>query len=319
MAVTGSNARARGVLLCLSSAVGFALMAILAKGAFAAGVSVMTLLALRFSLAAGALWAIVARVRPARPDRGDAVRGLGLGAVCYAAESALFFVALTRIDASMASLVMYAYPALVVAGAIALGRERLERRKLAALALATGGAALVAAGGGAGGAVDPLGVALALAAAAGYATYILAADRVAERVEPLMMSALVTTGAGAVFWLAGLVSGSLDLGFGAGGWLALIALAGVSTVLPIAAFLASLPLIGPSTASVLSTVEPVITVALAVVVLGEHLSPVQALGGMLVLSAVFALQVRPSNVRGHDAPARLPAAAPAREVAELAA
>jgi drug/metabolite transporter (DMT)-like permease len=50
--------------------------------------------------------------------------------------------------------------------------------------------------------------------------------------------------------------------------------------------------IGASTASIVSTFEPVVTVGLAVALYGESLGPLQALGGVLVLAAVVALQLR---------------------------
>ncbi|MDP8968583.1 MAG: EamA/RhaT family transporter, partial [Actinomycetota bacterium] len=52
--------RTAGVALCLLSAVGFGLMAIFAKEAYAAGLGLTALLAARFVLAACVLWAIVA-------------------------------------------------------------------------------------------------------------------------------------------------------------------------------------------------------------------------------------------------------------------
>ena len=66
-AVTSATSRypqhRRGVALCLLSAVGFGLMAVFAKKAYSHDVSVLTLLAVRFTLAAGAFWAIVAARR----------------------------------------------------------------------------------------------------------------------------------------------------------------------------------------------------------------------------------------------------------------
>ena len=64
----------------------------------------------------------------------------------------------TRLDASLLSLLLYTFPAMVTVAAIALGRERASRRKTGALVLASGGLVLVLAGAGAG-ALDPLGVA----------------------------------------------------------------------------------------------------------------------------------------------------------------
>ncbi|HEV2579525.1 MAG TPA: DMT family transporter, partial [Ktedonobacteraceae bacterium] len=73
------------------------------------------------------------------------------------------------------------------------------------------------------------------------------------------------------------------------GWIAIFAIALVSTVLAFVTFFAGLKRIGPTTASTLSTFEPIVAVALAAVVLGETITPVQALGGALILVAVVIL------------------------------
>ena len=95
-------------------------MAIFAKEAYRSDVSVTTLLALRFTLAAGAFWAIVATRRAGSgtartPTRRVVLVGLALGGIGYAAQSGAFFGALTHIDASLAALLLYTYPALVFA------------------------------------------------------------------------------------------------------------------------------------------------------------------------------------------------------------
>jgi drug/metabolite transporter (DMT)-like permease len=68
----------------------------------------------------------------------------------------------------------------------------------------------------------------------------------------------------------------------------------VSTVVPVAAFLLGLRRVGPATASIVSTVEPLVTVALALLVFGERLTAVQALGGALVVGAVVLVNARPA-------------------------
>ena len=73
---------------------------------------------------------------------------------------------------------------MVTVAAIALGRERANRRTAAALVLASAGLFLVLAGAGAG-ALDPLGTLLGITAAVVYTTYILTSAGVAERVGPL--------------------------------------------------------------------------------------------------------------------------------------
>jgi drug/metabolite transporter (DMT)-like permease len=72
----------------------------------------------------------------------------------------------------------------------------------------------------------------------------------------------------------------------AAGWAWIACLAVVSTVVSVSLFFAGLSRVGPTSASILSTVEPVVTVGLAAVVFGETLSAVQLLGGVLVIAAV---------------------------------
>lgn len=281
----------RGILLCLISATGFGLMAILAKEAYAVGMSVPTLLTGRFFFASCALWAIVAVRRPVITRRGVLV-GLGLGAIGYTAQAGTFFSSLRYIDASLTALLLYFYPALVFIAAVFLGRERVSRAKLGALLAASAGVALVLVGGGTGG-LHPLGVGLAVSAAFVYTVYILVADQAGQGVDPFLLSACITTGAGVTTGVGSAAAGWLDFGLPATGWVLIIALASVSTVLPITTFLLGLRLVGASTASIVSTFEPVVTVVLAVALLGEALSAGQLAGGVLVLAAVVALQRAP--------------------------
>jgi drug/metabolite transporter (DMT)-like permease len=128
----------------------------------------------------------------------------------------------------------------------------------------------------------------------------MVSDGVVGEVDPFVLSALVLAGATASFAVAGVVSGTLDLALGADAWLWLVLIALVSTVVAVSAFFAGLRRVGPSEAAILSTFEPIVTVALAFVVLGERLSGPQLFGGALVLAAVIVLQVRraPANVNG---------------------
>jgi len=286
----------KGVALCFLSAVGFGLMAVFAKEAYKDDVSVLTLLALRFTIAAVAFWTIYAARRTrgiarTAPARSTILAGVALGAIGYAAQSGGYFGALTRIDASLTALLLYVYPALVFLGALALRRDHVDRRRIIALVLATGGAGLVLAGSGTGD-IDALGVSLALGAAVSYAIYILVAHGVTRGIDAFHLSALIATGAAATLWTAGLVSGSLDLGFETAGWGWITGLSLFCTVIAISAFLTGLPMVGPSTAAIVSTVEPLVSVAMAMLWFGERLGLVQILGGALVLAAVVLLAVK---------------------------
>ena len=123
---------------------------------------------------------------------------LALGAVGYAMQAGLYFAALARMDASLLSMLLYTFPAMVTAAAIALGRETASRRRDGALLVSSGGLALVLLGAGAG-TFDWLGAALGLGAALTYTAYILVSDRVGGELRALPLSALITTGAAITF------------------------------------------------------------------------------------------------------------------------
>jgi drug/metabolite transporter (DMT)-like permease len=286
-----------GALFCLASAVAFGAMGIFGKLAYDEGVTVGTLLAIRFAIAAALFWVVVVATGRARRlramTRRDVAAGLALGALGYSLQAGAYFAALERLDASLLSLLLYTFPAMVAVAAIALGRERASRRVACALALSSGGLVLVLAGAGAG-ALDPLGTALGLAAAVIYSIYILTSATVAGRIDPIVLSALVCTGATATLTVAGVVDGDLrpgDVTVAGYGWL--VAIAVISTVGAISLFFAGLPRVGPTAASILSTAEPVTTVVLAFLAFGESLGPAQLAGGALVVSAVFVLAAAP--------------------------
>jgi drug/metabolite transporter (DMT)-like permease len=299
----------RGVLLCLLSSAGFGAMAVLAKEAYAAGVGVMALVALRLAIAAPLLWAAAAvrgglRDLPAR----EAGRGLLLGLVPFAAQALLFFGAVERLDAAVAELLVFTYPAIVLGAGVLLGRTALDARLWGVLALALGGAALVLLGAGASGGagLEGVGVAMALLAAVAYAAYLLTAEALGGRTDGVVLAALVTTGGAVTTAVLALATGSLDLDLGSRAWALLVALGVGCTTGPLVALYAGLRHVGAATASILSLVEPVVTVALAAALLGEHLAPLQVAGALLVLGAIVLTSLPARGARRAE-----PALAPA--------
>jgi drug/metabolite transporter (DMT)-like permease len=284
--------RSSGTLLCLASATAFGAMGVLGKLAYENGATVGTLLSVRFVLAAALFWLLVGPRALRGIPRRDIVLALALGACGYAAQAGGYFAALERIDVSVLALLIYTYPAIVAAAAVAIGRERLDARKLWALVFVLVGLVLLLASA-ATGDLDPLGTTLGLVTACVYSVYILTSQGVAGRVRPLTLAALVCTGAAVTLTVSSTLLGQLrpgDLTPAGWGWLACLAV--VSTVAAISLFFAGLARVGPTAAAILSTLEPVTTVVLAYLVFGEVLEGVQLLGGALVLGGVVVLSGR---------------------------
>jgi drug/metabolite transporter (DMT)-like permease len=280
----------RGLAECAGSAAAFGSVGVLVALAQREHVATTTLLASRYALGALALWLVLLALRRPLPGLRIGLVAVALGATTYAATSALYLAAIERMGAGPAGVVSYCYPVLVMAGAVMLGRERLSRRRTAAIALAVSGVGLLVAGGGLG-ALNAPGALLAFASATLYTAYVLASAHLRDRVEPLALSTLVATGAAGAFAIAHAVHGGAPI-HTATAALAVIALALVPTAFAVSAFLSGLGRIGPSRASIASSVEPAVAVGCGVLILGERLVAAQFLGAGLVVAALLAIELR---------------------------
>jgi drug/metabolite transporter (DMT)-like permease len=171
----------------------------------------------------------------------------------------------------------------VAVGATALRRERWSRRRAGAVVAASAGIGLALAGANT---VDPLGVALALAAAVGYAAYVLASSSLLKGIDPLALAALICSGAAIALGADALTHGQFTPHVGLVGVLLVIAVALVSTVGGIGSFPAGVKRLGPSRASIASSVEPALTAAFGFAAFGDRFGPIQLLGVSLVLASV---------------------------------
>lgn len=280
-----------GAAACFSAIPIFTVLATVRGGA-----SLESVLAGRYVIAAMALLAIAggAAFRPVDPaERWKLIvfGGVGQAAIAYLALSALQFL-----PAATMVFLFYTFPVWVAVIAAVRGTERLTPRRLAALALALGGIwALV--GSPWAGALDPVGVALTLAAAMVYAIYIPALESLQRNVGSVIASMYVSAGAAAVFLLAGGATGRLttiDTGLA---WLGTIGLALVSTALAFILFLRGLALLGPVRTAIASTAEPFFVAILGALVLSQPASRATVLGGALVAAAVILIATARDDVR----------------------
>jgi drug/metabolite transporter (DMT)-like permease len=273
-----------GTLLVGLSAAAFGTLAIFGRFAYADGMDTFTILFLRFSLAALVMLVLLAVRRQRLPRGASLLRLTGMGALGYVGQAFCYLTALRYASAGLVALLLYLYPVFVALLAAWLLREKLTGPRRLALVLAVLGTALTV--GPAGG--QALGIALAVGAAAIYSVYIMVGTQVMKQVPAIPAAAVI-------FSAAGLTAGALALAGGLRlpatglGWSALAAIVVLATVVPVVTFLAGLERIGPTNAAMLSTLEPVVTVLLAAVWLGESLAPLALLGGSLILAAVWLL------------------------------
>ncbi|WP_194720635.1 DMT family transporter [Noviherbaspirillum malthae] len=295
--------RNTAIALVLLSALGFGSMALFARTAYDAGVSPSMLLTLRFAIAV-ALLAPLVRLRRAALPRGRTLAGFVLMGLLYTGQSQAYFTALIHASSGLVGLLLYTYPVLVTMLAVAIGSEKLDRRTMALLAVAVTGMAVMLGGDLQG---TPLGIILGLAAAAIYAVYILLGGRITKGIDPLAGTLVIMS-------VACLGNGGFALADGSAlpptpaAWMAIAAIAALTAV-AVTTFLVGIRHVGPSQASIISTLEPVITLCLGVALLSESVSAGQLLGGAMVLCAVILLAMR--TRAGDEAPRARTAAAEA--------
>lgn len=276
--------------MVLVSAVTFGTLSIFAKLGYAAGLGTEQLLAFRFVLAAFGMLGLSFAVgqNPLRLERRQVAGLVTLGGVLYTAQALTYFIALRTLPASLCVLIVYIYPSLVVIAGWLFLRRPVSVWHGAALAASFAGVALLV-----GGAQFRLasGLIFAFAAPLMYTTFILIGERVMASVPPVAASAVMMSATAVVLCLVAGLEGHLALPATGGAWAVSIGIAVVPTMVAISLFLAGLPRVGAARAALLSTLEPVVTVSLAVVLLGDRFSPLQAVGGVLVLLAVIVVQL----------------------------
>ena len=279
------NARV-GTLLVLCSAVGFATLGVLGIVAGNTGLSIPTILFLRFVLATVLVWAILGVRGELQLLSGRNLHvGVALGAVGYAGMSGFYFLGLEFMTAGMVAIVLYTYPAFVFVLAATFLDEPVGRRNLVALVATLGGVALITGADPA--AADPRGVGIVLVAAVIYASYITVSRTTLEDVSAPTLTAHVMPAAAVSFLVIGLATDTLAMPEGAVAWGSVLGIAVLATAVPIFAFFAGLSRIGAGSAAILSTLEPVVTVVLGALFLAEPVSTVVVIGGTLVLAGVI--------------------------------
>ena len=276
-----------GVLYILVSGAAFGLLPWFARIAYDHGAEPFGMLLARFAFASVAMVAIRVFVRrdEPRPSRSLEARLFLLGAIGYAPQASFFFFGVDRIDISLATVIFYSYPVFVVIASWVVFRHTPSIRTTLCLAVALVGTALTAGQVQAG---SWTGVALMLGAATWYSGYILVSSRIVKHSGAFVSLMYVMIGAAVAHAIIYALTRP-DLPVDPTGWSAIVAAAVVSTILAMGFFFAGVSRVGPGEAAVLSTIEPVVSIAIGVTVLNEDMTAPRLVGALLVLVSVAVL------------------------------
>jgi drug/metabolite transporter (DMT)-like permease len=294
-------AGAAGGLFALASAIQFGVVVVFASMLAHRGLPITATLALRFGIASVILACVLAAVgRPLLPASGERVGVVVIAVVGYAVEASVFFAALGHGTAAAVTLLFYTYPVVVaLASWLVLRRGAPPRKTAVALVLASAGVAIVVGVGGSL-AIEPVGVALALVSSVVITGYMLGADVVLRRTQPLTSSMWVSGAASVALFAASFASGTWRAPAGWSEWGPIVAM-GVATAGAFVCLLEGIRRIGAERSSIVSSAEPLAAAVLAWVFLDQAVGIGVALGGALILGGAILASLGRDRVGEHEA------------------
>ncbi|MFC9947705.1 EamA family transporter [Streptomyces pratensis] len=299
-----SQGRSAGLGLALASAFAFGGSGVAAKPLIEAGLDPLHVVWLRVAGAALVMLPVAWRHRNLVRERPVLLAGFGLFAV--AGVQAFYFASISRIPVGVALLIEYLAPALVLGWVRFVQRRPVTRAAAAGVVLAVGGLACVVEVW-AGLSFDAVGLLLALGAACCQVGYFVLSDQGAGHggtggaapPHPVGVIAYGLLAGAAVLTVVArpwgmdwaVLGGSADMdGRDVPAWLLLCWIVLLATVLAYGTGVVSVRLLSPQVAGVVACLEAVIATVLAWVLLGEHLSAPQLVGGGVVLIGAFIAQ-----------------------------
>jgi drug/metabolite transporter (DMT)-like permease len=231
----------------------------------------------------------------------DLARFLVLGVLGVAASNYLYYVAIQRTNVATSIILQYTAPVWVLLYTVARGGQRPSVRRIAAVGLAVAGCALAVGLVGSGGfRMDSLGVIAALLAAFSFSFYNVGGHSVLARYDRWKVLMWVLVGA-ASFWLVVNPPWKIAAAhYGRGQWAFMAVFALVSVLGPFSCYFAGLQHLEPTRAIVASCLEPVFSIVIAAVVLGELMRPMQTVGIVLVLVAIVLIQMPERATPGEE-------------------
>jgi drug/metabolite transporter (DMT)-like permease len=283
-------ADARGTVMVVLSAAGFAAISIFVIFATDAGAPLLTVLSWRYIIAAAVLGVIASATGAFRGNRRDALRVAGFAGLGQSMIAVVTLAALEYIPAATLSFLFYTYPGWIAIIARVRHSEPLTPTRLFALALSLAGIFVMV---GAPGAAElqPLGVALGLAGGVLYAIYVPMLAQLQRNLSGLATSAYMSVGAAIILVTLTLVRGDFVMQLHATAWRAILGLSLISTVLAFLLFVRGLRALGPLRTGIISTVEPFFTALLGAWLLAQPLTATTLVGGALIAGAVILLQL----------------------------
>jgi drug/metabolite transporter (DMT)-like permease len=280
------NSFQKGVFLVLVSALAFSFLPIFTTYAYKSGLSISTLLLIRFFSSSTLFFLYsIKNKENIKLDKKSLLSLFLLGAVGYNLQSRFYLSSLKYVSPSLAALFLYTYPVIVSILSFITEKEKISNKAILSMLLSFSGLFLVL--GSSFESIDIRGIIFASAASFVYSLYIIAGNKAIKVASPIVASAYIAFFSALGTFVIGFASKDLNLNFSISSLFPIIGIVLISTVIAMMSFFKGMEILGPTKTSVISLMEAVFTVMLSSLILKEHLTPIQFIGGFAVLLGAY--------------------------------
>lgn len=273
----------------LTAAVMFTVSDVFAKLALEGGTDVLSLLSFRSILGIGLVYVWLRLGEPAAAlSRNEKWISLALG-VLLTANLFSLFKAIELIPVSIAILTYFIYPLLTgIVGAMT-GVDRLTITGAATALVAFFGLALII--GASPAALAAIGLLAAIGGAVCRAGMLLITRATLKGADARLVTWYTLWSSSLVFVALSMLTWNWQWPHGASGWVAFLGI-GFTTTAAILTLYVSTQRIGPFRTALFMNLEPFMTAVLSAAVLGDRMTPLQMLGGVVMIMALCFFQMR---------------------------
>lgn len=282
------NQARQGIVFTAASAVIFGFTPILARISYDGGANGITMTFLRYLLSLPVLFLILRRKKvPVAVEKAWRLPVALCGVFGAFLTTVTLYMSYSYIPVGMATTLHFIYPVLVTAGCVLLFREGITSKKVLALIFGAAGTFLFLEKYSSGSASGP-GIGLALLSGLFYSIYMIIMDKSGvKNMYFFKLSFYLCVFGAALSGIYGGVTGQLTFHLTGQAWLFAFLVSLCTSVGAISLFQLGVRYAGASNAAILSTLEPITSVLLGVLVLGEQFTIKKAAGCACIFVSVL--------------------------------
>jgi drug/metabolite transporter (DMT)-like permease len=289
----------KGVLLILLSAFGYGLMPIFTRIALNNNASIYEILFTRFTISTVLFLfylGIKGKLGMLAVPKKTMYKLILLGGILFGFTSITLYSAVYYLTPSMAEILYFTYPGVVMVISIILYKEKINKKKVSSLLLLFIGVVLIINMKGI--KVNAIGVFLALSCSLIYSCYIIyIKNKDIQSIDCLIVSFYVMLYANLTFVIFGLLTNSFNFKITFLGYSAIFAIAIFSTLIGLTAFIFGSKYLESSEIAVIATFEPVVTVAADALILHQKIGFRMGIGIIMILMSILILSINVKEKR----------------------